>query len=417
MTTQPNNNNTTVMANAMKGDGNSKSRGGGSGTRRRHRRTGEGAWDASAPSAPGAPRLPWGKKKGGSSGDGDGNGVGGGDSVGAIADDGGGGGGGRSSIGLHRDVLLRYLRLQASMRMRQLGYVGSNFSVHLPLASPALLFYFALPSRRDPMWRLVRYAVAGGALSWMHAKCKKYHRFSPLPGMRGVNMGRPDLLPFLPPEEEGHWAGGLGINVGKTMERTDPTKIMAALSSNNEGGSAPLPWCGGRKGGSNATPIVAPRKMPLSGGTRAESATNEINNDARGGGWGGGGGEVDDNDPLSCGDGHHHPMWDPFQSFGLVLSVYRMWLESHNARAVRCARQRHVQASDQLLTLHKLTTSLSVVNNSTFPLPSSSLSKLLSSASPPFPMGGGNAADNAGYALITGALSGIGRALRYMSLH
>jgi hypothetical protein len=35
MTAQPNNNNTTVMAKAMNGDGNSKSGDGGSGVRRR----------------------------------------------------------------------------------------------------------------------------------------------------------------------------------------------------------------------------------------------------------------------------------------------------------------------------------------------------------------------------------------------
>jgi hypothetical protein len=129
--------------------------------------------------------LPWGKKKGGSGSDGVGDGVGGGDGVGAIADDGGSGGGGRGSVGLNRDMLLWYLHLRASVRVRQLGYVGYNFSVHLPPASPAPLFYFALPLRRDPMRRLVWYAVAIAALSWMHAECTKYRRFSPLPGMRG----------------------------------------------------------------------------------------------------------------------------------------------------------------------------------------------------------------------------------------
>jgi hypothetical protein len=80
--------------------------------------------------------------------------------------------------GLDWDVLLRYLRLLASVRMRQLGYVGSDFSVHVPPAPPALLYYFALSTGRDPMRRLVRYAVAGAALSWMHTKCTKYRRFS-----------------------------------------------------------------------------------------------------------------------------------------------------------------------------------------------------------------------------------------------
>jgi hypothetical protein len=225
-------------------------------------------------------------------GDGDGDRVGGGDGAGAIADNGSGRGGGGGSVGLNRDVLLRYLCLRASVRMRQLGYVGSNFSVHLPPASPAVLFYFALPLRHDPMWHLVWYAVTSAALSWMHAECTKYRRFSPLPRMRGVNVGRLDLPPFLSPEEEGRWASGLGVNGGKTMERTDPAKMMAASLLNNKGGSAPLPRRGSRKGGSNATAIVAPRKVPLSGRTGAKLATNEINNNARGGVGGAVGGKL-----------------------------------------------------------------------------------------------------------------------------
>jgi hypothetical protein len=132
--------------------------------------------------------LPWGKKKGSGGGDGNGVWVGSGDDAGTIADNGGGGGGGVGSFGLDRGVLLRYLRLRVSVLVWQLGYIRSNFSVHLPPASPALLFYFALPLRRDPMRCLVWYAVAGAALSWMHTKCTKYRRFSPLPGMRGVNV-------------------------------------------------------------------------------------------------------------------------------------------------------------------------------------------------------------------------------------
>ncbi len=230
-------------------------------------------------------------------------------------------------------------------------------------------------------------------------------------------MRRTDMPPFLPPEEEGHWAGRLGVNGGKMMERTNPAKMMAALSSKGEGSSAPLPWRSSRKSGSNATAIVTPCEVLLSGGTGAVLATNKTNNDARGGGWEGGGGEVNENNPLSCGDGHHHLTWDPFQSFRLVSSVYRTWLEGCNACAVQCAWQRRAQASDQLLTLRKLTTSLSVANNSTFQLPSLSSSKLLSSASPPSPTGGSNTPNNAGYALITNASTGIGCALRYTSMH
>jgi hypothetical protein len=109
------------------------------------------------------------------------------------------------------------------------------------------------------MRHLVWYAVAGAALSWMHAKCTKYSRFSPLPRMRGLNVQRLDLPPFLPPEEEGRWAGGLGINGGKTMERTDPAKMMAALSLNNKGGSAPLP--GGAVGRKSTMTIHRPAAM------------------------------------------------------------------------------------------------------------------------------------------------------------
>ena len=78
--------------------------------------------------------------------------------------------------------------------------VGSDLSVHLPPASPILLFYYFYPSKQDPIRRLVKYTVAGAALSWMHAEATKYRRFSPLPSMRGVNVRQPNLPPFLPEE-------------------------------------------------------------------------------------------------------------------------------------------------------------------------------------------------------------------------
>jgi hypothetical protein len=34
----------------------------------------------------------------------------------------------------------------------------------------------------------------------MHSEATKYRRFAPLPTMQGVNVRRPDLLPFLPEE-------------------------------------------------------------------------------------------------------------------------------------------------------------------------------------------------------------------------
>jgi hypothetical protein len=34
----------------------------------------------------------------------------------------------------------------------------------------------------------------------MHSEATKYRRFAPLPTMQGINVRRPDLLPFLPEE-------------------------------------------------------------------------------------------------------------------------------------------------------------------------------------------------------------------------
>ena len=407
-----------------------------------------GAWDAAIASsiASSASWLPWTKGDGNVGGkiarDGAGGAAGGaivatderrstivrgGESANGSADgspDGGNGGGGS---GLDRDVLLRYLRLQASVRMRQLGYVGSDFSVHLPPASPVLLFYYALPSRQDPMRRLVRYAVAGATLSWMHAECTKYRRFSPLPGMRGVNVRRPDLPPFLPPEEDG-WGPGPGSigdgDGGGTMEKkADPAKTMAASSKNDEAGDDATRRRGGRKGGSgDATAVITPRKVPPSYGeakANKSTTTKEAGNDDVGGGGGGGGGEGGGEDGVDD-NGHHHPMWDPFQSFGSVSSIYRTWLEGNNVRAMRSAEQRRAQASDQLLALRKIMTasSSSVVSTNNFTSSVSSSSSSSFASPPPPPTGGGNnaAADNSGYALVTGASSGIGRALRYASL-
>jgi hypothetical protein len=89
------------------------------------------------------------------------------------------------------------------------------------------------------MRRLVQYAVAGATtLSWIHAECTKYRRFSPLPGMRGVNVRRPDLLPFFP-SEEGGWVGpdvDDSVGSGEAMAgKTDPARAMAALSGNGGG--------------------------------------------------------------------------------------------------------------------------------------------------------------------------------------
>ncbi|KAL3797435.1 hypothetical protein ACHAW5_004454 [Stephanodiscus triporus] len=347
-----------------------------------------GAWDAAAASSiiASAPWLPWRKK------DDDGNAyyssartndverrtIRGGESAKHDddngSDDDGGGGGGGGGGGFDKDVLLRYVRLRASVRLRQLGYVGSDFSVHLPPASPVLLFYLVLPSRQDPIRRLARYAVAGATLSWMHSECTKYRRFSPLPILRGVNVRRPNLPPFLPDVDCLRSDGGDDDDGG--ME-TDPAMMAATVASNGMG----------------AATAAAARVSPSSGGTRARSTTTSENND-------GGGGEGDGE--HSSHDGGHHP-WDPFQSFGSVSSIYRTWLEGHNMRAARSAQQRRVRASDQLLSMQKAS-SPSASSNSTSISSSSSSSKSSTSASAT-----GNA--DAGYALVTGASSGLGRAI------
>jgi hypothetical protein len=307
---------------------------------------------------------------------------------------GGSEGGGRGIDSRHRndgaafdrDVLLRYLRLQASVRLRQLGYVGSDFSVHLPPSSPVLLFYFLLPSRRDPMRRLVRYTLAGATLSWMHSECTKYRRFSPLPMIRGVNVRRPELPPFLP-EEDGWMDDVMGGGNGKggVVLETDPSAATTIIATNDNGGGKQRR--GEAKGGGGATALTPPRKTSPSGKANAKSTTNQDNDEGRGGG---GLGEDDD---QSQSNGHH--LWDPFQSFGSVSSIYRTWLEGHNIRALRSAQQRRICASEQLLTLRK-TNSTAVLSSSTSILPETV-----------------NNAD-VGYALVTGASSGIGRALRYV---
>jgi hypothetical protein len=78
--------------------------------------------------------------------------------------------------------------------------VGSDFSVHLPPASPTLLLMYILPSTQDPLRKLVKFSLTGATISWMHSEATKYRRLAPLPIMRGVNVRRPELMPFLPEE-------------------------------------------------------------------------------------------------------------------------------------------------------------------------------------------------------------------------
>lgn len=80
-----------------------------------------------------------------------------------------------------------------------------------------------------------------------------------------------------------------------------------------------------------------------------------------------------------------HSWRDPFQSFGTISSAYRTWLEGYTLRNKQMFEQRRIRAQDELLGLQKK-------------------SKLGSSAS-------NSTSVDTGYALITGASSGIGRAL------
>jgi hypothetical protein len=58
---------------------------------------------------------------------------------------------------------------------------GSDFSIHLPPAAPVLLFYSMVPSKQDPIRRLVKYSLTGATLS--RCEASKYRRFSPMPVM------------------------------------------------------------------------------------------------------------------------------------------------------------------------------------------------------------------------------------------
>ena len=229
-----------------------------------------------------------------------------------------------------KDVLCQYLKLQASVRLRQLGYVGSDFSVHLPPAAPILLFYYMLPSKQDPIRRLVKYTVCGAGISWIHSEVTKYRRFAPLPGMRGVNVRMPNLPPYLPPLMDGEWVD-------------DENSILS--SSNDKGGD------------NKATSSKASKKKEVKIPTKKE-----------------------EEDDASSSD-HHHHLWDPFQSFGTISSAYRQWLEGYNLRNKRAYQQRRVQAEEELLELQKIPSNSTQSNG------------------------------DMGYALVTGASSGIGRAL------
>jgi NADP-dependent 3-hydroxy acid dehydrogenase YdfG len=157
------------------------------------------------------------------------------------------------------------------------------------------------------------------------------------------------LPPFLPEE----WAGVDGVGGGGS--------VAAAAAASN--------FKIGRRSHDAAS---ASKKVDMEHGT--DSSKNSDSGD----------GEVDSQQSP-------HHLWDPFQSFGTISSAYRTWLEGHNMQNKQLHQQRRIQVRDQLLMLKK-TSSMSASN-------STSTSSATTNNS------------DMGYALVTGASSGIGRAL------
>lgn len=229
--------------------------------------------------------------------------------------------------------------------------MANDLSVHLPPAAPIMLFYYFYPSRQDPLRRLVKYTVAGAAISWMHSEATKYRRFSPLPGMTGVNVRRPNLPPFLPEGEQ----------------RSDLVKIEDA------------PVADGGKGLFGGWPFKAEREQSKST-KREEEASDDSHN-------------------------QHHHLWDPFQSFGTLSAAYRTWLEGHHLRNKHAHHLRRMRAKEQLLAIKE--SSAARASNSTVAPSSKSKSPFSTSTT----TASASSDASAGYALVTGASTGIGRAL------
>ena len=232
------------------------------------------------------------------------------------------------------------------MQTPTLTPVGSDFSIHLPPAAPVLLFYYMLPSKQDPIRRLVKYSLTGATLSWMHSEATKYRRFSPLPIMKGVNIRQPNLPPFLPEE----WTDGdRGGDSGDSVAETSNLKII------------------GRSNSDATSRVLGKKKHATDLSQKSDKGEGDI-------------------------DLHHtpHHLWDPFQSFGTISSAYRTWLEGYNMRNKHLHQLRRIQVHDQLLELKK--SASKSVSNSTSTSSSTTNSDV-------------------GYALVTGASSGIGRAL------
>lgn len=187
----------------------------------------------------------------------------------------------------------------------------------------------------------------------MHSEATKYRRFSPLPVMMGVNVRRPNLPPFLPEE----W-----VDVDRDVVSDGGGDSVASA----------LNFKTGRRINSDATHSIRGNTLAM------KYATDLLEKSDRG-----------DGDDTLQHTSHH--LWDPFQSFGTISSAYRSWLEGHDIRNKQLHIQRRIQVRDQLLRLKK-TSSMSASN-------STSTSSSTANTS------------DAGYALVTGASSGIGRAL------
>mmetsp|Transcript_8942 Transcript_8942/g.17820 ORF Transcript_8942/g.17820 Transcript_8942/m.17820 type:complete len:1086 (+) Transcript_8942:50-3307(+) len=232
-----------------------------------------------------------------------------------------------------RDVLFQYLKLQASIRLRQLGYVGSDFSVHLPPASPALVLLYMLPRKQDPLRRLVKFTMTTAAVSWMHSEATKYRRLAPLPVMKGCNVREPNLPPFLPEERV-----------------EDEKKLMSEVVA-----------------------IRKEKEESTSGGGKSKSKAGKEEEK---------GSKVDksSNDDSDDSSSTHHG-WD-LKSFGTISSAYRTWLEAYQSRNEQSYHQRRKVTQETLLALRT----------------SSNSTKSSSDAA-------------TGYALVTGASRGIGRAI------
>lgn len=232
-----------------------------------------------------------------------------------------------------RDILFQYLKLQASIRLRQLGYVGSDFSVHLPPASPSLLLLYMLPRKQDPLRRLVKFTMSAAAVSWMHSEATKYRRLAPLPVMKGCNVREPKLPPFLPEE--------------RVAEDEKKMSGEVVIEKKNEDS--------GSSGKSKSKAGKEDDKV-----SKVDKSTD------------------DDSDDSSSST--HHG-WD-LKSFGTISSAYRTWLETYNSRNEQSYHQRRKRTQESLLALRN----------------SSNSTKSSSDAT-------------TGYALVTGASRGIGRAI------